>query len=498
MCCFALFARAEFIFCSLIVRFDRWLAFDEHLQLAFGILRLARCHHPSALMPGRVGGACSRVILCHVLVLLLAPELVLGGWCGGDCKPAAHVSLQALQLRGGSDYRSRHGGPERWPRPGGPRQHGGGHQGGGGGKKRFPSTPPLYRLEGKTPQYCAIAHNLDEAHAGVAKRMNKGDEESALRLALDGAALHPKDQRMIFSAATLLELRGRPDEAVVALKAVIALNASHCGALVALAHLTCFKTELDVAKARALAARATAADPTNPFAMCVAGQIEHYGAHDLPLAKQFYRTTLEHSPEHFYALSHLGRLLHTEAATGGEGGRSRSVSAGGRSASVGGATEGGGGAVWEGEGWEGAERCFKAAMRIMSIGARVCDRETRMHDDDARFYDCSQRNHVVAAFDSCLVVCVVFPECVRVSACLCMWIEEFDVCSALAARCDMFGFKYRYAFLCIYQIFVCARPVYFVGKCVCACVCVCVCVCVCLCLYVYVYVCVCRCVCVCV
>jgi len=327
-------------------------------------------------MLGHVGGACSRVILCHVLVLLLAPVLVLGGWCGGDCKPAAHVSLQALQLRGGSDYRPRHGGPERRPRPGGPRQHGGGHQGGGGGKKWQPTTP-LYRLEGHTPQYRAIAYDLDEAHAGVAKRMNEGDEESALRLALDGAALHPKDQRMVFSAATLLELRGRPDEAALALNAVIALNASHCGALVALAQLTCFKTELDVAKARALAARAIAADPTNPFAMCVAGQIEHYGAHDLPLAKQFYRTTLEHSPEHFYALSHLGRLLHAEAATRGGRGRSRSVSAGGRSASVGGATEGGGGAVWEGEGWEGAERCFKAAMRIMSIGARVCDRETQ-------------------------------------------------------------------------------------------------------------------------
>ena len=248
---------------------------------------------------------------------------------------------------------------------------GGGGYGGGGKSSRWQAPVALYSIHG------AMLHHRPEAEVAVtcrseiARRVLRGDTETALRLAIDGTILHPEDQELAYSAATLLELRGRPCEAVTKLEALVAVNASHGNALASLALLTCFKTELNVVKARQLAALATAADPTSILAKSAAAQVEHYGAHNLSAAKDMYRAVLQREPDYVACLTHLGRLLHAEAAAGGV--RSRSDSARVRSASVGGEADGGQdvGKAWEGEGIEGAERCFKAALRALPSDAET-------------------------------------------------------------------------------------------------------------------------------
>jgi tetratricopeptide (TPR) repeat protein len=287
------------------------------------------------------------------LLFALAPPFVLSG-----LGPGAPPGRLLLRLRGGDHQR---GGPRPQARPVRP--------GGGRGFRGWQPIVPLYSIEGNTPQYRAAAGDAAAAHARVAQDMSEGKLDAALRLALDGAELYPEDQKMLFTAATLLERRGRQHEAVAKLEALIALNATHSGALGSLARIVGFKTELDVIKARGLAARAMEADPTSAEALSIAAQIEHYGAHDLSAAKQMYREILKHDPGHFAALTHLGKLLHTEVATGGMD-RTRSVSASGRSTSVGdaqadsaeGDDEGG---VWDAEGVEGAEQCFRFAKRAL-------------------------------------------------------------------------------------------------------------------------------------
>ena len=81
-------------------------------------------------------------------------------------------------------------------------------------------------------------------------------------------------------------------------------------------------------------------------------------------AQQLYREALRHDPTYFPALTHLGRLLHTEAAVGV---RASSKS---RSGSMGREGDGGGkggGEVWDGEGVVGAEACFDLALRLMPL-----------------------------------------------------------------------------------------------------------------------------------
>ena len=81
-------------------------------------------------------------------------------------------------------------------------------------------------------------------------------------------------------------------------------------------------------------------------------------------ARQHYRAALRHDPTYFPALTHLGRLLHTEAAVGVR------PSAKSASASVGAEGDGGGkggGEVWDGEGAVGAEACFDLALRLMPL-----------------------------------------------------------------------------------------------------------------------------------
>jgi hypothetical protein len=112
----------------------------------------------------------------------------------------------------------------------------------------------------------------------------RADTNSALQLALDGSALHPLDQELLYEAANLLEMHGRPREAAAKLNALITLNATHSPALAALASITCFKTELNVSKARELVSRAMAADPSSSPVLCIAGKIAQYGAQQLPEA----------------------------------------------------------------------------------------------------------------------------------------------------------------------------------------------------------------------
>jgi tetratricopeptide (TPR) repeat protein len=273
----------------------------------------------------------NRKCICFLMCIYAIMPCSLGG-----CSSSASQFLmipRPLQLRGGEQMdggwnsnrahqRSRHQAP----------------------KKRWPQ--PLYAIEGITPRHRAAAVDLTEAHAGVAERMRDGDTAAALRLALDAATLHPEDQTMLMSAATLLELRSRHRDAAAKLEAILSLNATHTGALTALARITCFKTDLDVVRARNLAARAVAADANSAVALSIAAQIEHYGAHDLFAAKQFYRKALELNPQHFPSLTHLGRLLHAEAAHLGNP-RPRSTAAAASAASA-------SGEVWDGEGTEGA------------------------------------------------------------------------------------------------------------------------------------------------
>ena len=289
-------------------------------------------------------------VLCALA--LLAPALVLSG-----LRPSGPAE-RTLRLRGGDHQRS-------FTRPSFRR-------GARSSPRWQPRAAPLYSIEGNTPQYRAAARDVDTAHAEMAKYMRTGDVDAALRLALDGAALHPHDQAMLFAAAALLEMRGRQHEAAAKLEALIALNATHSSALMSLARVVCFKTELNVVKARELASRAIEADPTSAQALSTAAQIEHYGAHDLAAAKAMYRTALQQDANHFPSLTHLGKLLHSEAATGGRD-RTRSVSVNERSVSGGDVdTEGGVECdVWEGEGVEGAEQCFRLAMRLVPLDAET-------------------------------------------------------------------------------------------------------------------------------
>ena len=57
-----------------------------------------------------------------------------------------------------------------------------------------------------------------------------------------------------------------------------------------LARIVCFKTSLNVSAARALAQRAVEADAKSADALCMAAQVEHYGARNLTLAKHLYVT----------------------------------------------------------------------------------------------------------------------------------------------------------------------------------------------------------------
>ena len=100
-----------------------------------------------------------------------------------------------------------------------------------------------------TPQHRPEAENVSTCRAEIARMIRRVDMESAMRIAVDGAALHPNDHDIIFCAATLLEMRGRPCEAAPKLKDIIAANATHVSALSSLARLTAFKTELNVTKA---------------------------------------------------------------------------------------------------------------------------------------------------------------------------------------------------------------------------------------------------------
>ena len=249
------------------------------------------------------------------------------------------------------------------------RAGGGGWGGGGGGRHgRWQAPMALYTLEGETPDYRPEALNVSTCKAAIARKGWRADTASALQIALDGSELHPHDQELLYEASTLLELQGRPREAAAKLNALIALNATHSAALSSLALITCFRTELNVSKARELVDRARAADAANSRTLCVAGQIAQYGAQQLAEAKELYRQALQHDPSYFPALTHLGCLLHAEAALG--------VRASGkpRSGSVGGKTEGeggGGGEVWEGEGVVGAEACFDRALRLMPLDAET-------------------------------------------------------------------------------------------------------------------------------
>jgi hypothetical protein len=128
-------------------------------------------------------------------------------------------------------------------------------------------------------------------------------------------------------------------------------------------------------------------------------------------AQQLYREALRHDPTYFPALTHLGRLLHTEAAVGVRASsKSRSGSADGEGDGGG----KGGGEVWDGEGVVGAEACFDLALRLMPL-----DPETLVAY--AQFLiDFNQGPGVSLSSFRCVGVCVCACVCVCVYVCVCV------------------------------------------------------------------------------
>ena len=49
-----------------------------------------------------------------------------------------------------------------------------------------------------TPQYRPEAENVSTCRVEIARMIRQVDMESAMRIAVDGAALHPKDHDIVF------------------------------------------------------------------------------------------------------------------------------------------------------------------------------------------------------------------------------------------------------------------------------------------------------------
>ena len=87
-------------------------------------------------------------------------------------------------------------------------------------------------------------------------------------------------------------------------------NGTNKEALMDLARIVCFKTSLNVSAARALAQRAVEADAKSADALCMAAQVEHYGARNLTLAKHLYVTFTSPLP-----VSRVSYACHTRFHT---------------------------------------------------------------------------------------------------------------------------------------------------------------------------------------
>ncbi len=123
-------------------------------------------------------------------------------------------------------------------------------------------------------------------------------------------------------------------------------------------------------------------------------------------ARQHYRAALRHDPTYFPALTHLGRLLHTEAAVGVR------PSAKSASASVGAEGDGGGkggGEVWDGEGAVGAEACFDLALRLMPLDPETLVAYALL------LLDYNQGHGIYLYLYRCVCVCVCVCVCTSLS-----------------------------------------------------------------------------------